>query len=421
MGRWILTSLFLAACSGGPDATGDEAAQTENADAEDNAVPDTPADVAAPPDGAEKTESGLASKVLKAGSGTTKPTAESKVTVHYTGWTAADGERFDSSLERGQPATFPLTGVIAGWTEGLQLMVVGEKRRFWIPEELAYKGQPGKPAGMLTFDVELLEFESPPTVPAALEPPADAKKLEGGVSYVVIEPGTGTEKVTLDDTIEFSFAAWSADGKAVQSSFRARQTPRSRITDFVPSWQAFVQEMVAGQRIVAYVPEGYDKLPNSPPGNLIFDFTVKSIEKPVPAPADVAKAPADAKTTESGLAYKTLTKGEGPTITEDDIVRIHYTMWTADDGKMFMSTYAADQPMTGPARRMPFAGWTEALQLLSKGEKARVWIPESLALPNVQKGPKGPITMEIEVLEIITPPKPTAPPDAKAREVPAPK
>ena len=89
----------------------------------------------------QKTESGLAYKVLTPGSGTEQPTADSSVEVHYTGWTT-DGKMFDSSVERGKTASFPLSGVIAGWTEGLQLMKVGEKTRFWIPEELAYKGQP---------------------------------------------------------------------------------------------------------------------------------------------------------------------------------------------------------------------------------------------------------------------------------------
>ena len=63
---------------------------------------------------------------------------------------------FDSSVQRGEPAQFPLNHVIAGWTEGLQLMVEGEKRRLWIPQDLAYRGQPGAPAGMLVFDVELI-------------------------------------------------------------------------------------------------------------------------------------------------------------------------------------------------------------------------------------------------------------------------
>ncbi|MEN8164183.1 MAG: FKBP-type peptidyl-prolyl cis-trans isomerase [Acidobacteriota bacterium] len=96
-----------------------------------------PADVAAAPKDAVKTDSGLASKVLQAGTGTDHPDAWDKVTVHYSGWTT-DGTMFDSSVKRGEPATFPLNRVIPGWTEGLQLMVVGEKRRLWIPVQLAY-------------------------------------------------------------------------------------------------------------------------------------------------------------------------------------------------------------------------------------------------------------------------------------------
>ena len=120
--------------------------------------PKAPADVAAPPADAEVTDSGLASRVLAPGTGTEHPAADSRVTVHYTGWTT-DGAMFDSSVTRGQPATFGLNQVIPGWTEGLQLMVTGEKRRLWIPEELAYKGQQGRPQGMLVFDVELLDIE----------------------------------------------------------------------------------------------------------------------------------------------------------------------------------------------------------------------------------------------------------------------
>lgn len=120
------------------------------------AAPPAPPDVAAFPMDADKTASGLVTRVLRPGTGDKKPGPKSVVTVHYTGWTT-DGKSFDSSLTRGKPAQFPLNRVIAGWTEGLQMMVVGEERRFWIPEGLAYKGQPGKPAGTLVFDVELIE------------------------------------------------------------------------------------------------------------------------------------------------------------------------------------------------------------------------------------------------------------------------
>ncbi len=116
-----------------------------------------PDDVAAAPADAQTSASGLASRVLEAGSGSVNPTATSNVTVHYTGWTT-DGRMFDSSVARGQPSTFPLDRVIRGWTEGVQLMVVGEKRRFWIPEELAYGGRRA-PFGLLVFDVELIAIQ----------------------------------------------------------------------------------------------------------------------------------------------------------------------------------------------------------------------------------------------------------------------
>ncbi len=120
---------------------------------------ETPADVASAPAEAQVTPSGLASKILANGSGSAKPKATDLVTVHYSGWTT-DGKLFDSSVNRGQPATFPLNGVIAGWTEGLQLMVEGEKRRFWIPAKMAYGENPpsGYPAGTLVFDVELIKI-----------------------------------------------------------------------------------------------------------------------------------------------------------------------------------------------------------------------------------------------------------------------
>ena len=116
-----------------------------------------PEDVAAPPSGSLKTASGLSTKVLAAGSGTRHPRPTDRVTVHYTGWTT-DGQMFESTMTDGKPATFALNEVIDGWIEGLQLMVEGERRRFWIPQSRAYKGQAGAPAGMLVFDIELIKI-----------------------------------------------------------------------------------------------------------------------------------------------------------------------------------------------------------------------------------------------------------------------
>ncbi|MEH6605036.1 MAG: FKBP-type peptidyl-prolyl cis-trans isomerase [Pseudomonadales bacterium] len=106
------------------------------------------------------TSSGLQYLVLSKGTGTEHPTASNKVKVHYHG-TLTDGTVFDSSVDRGQPLEFGLGQVIKGWTEGLQLMVVGEKARLFIPSDLAYGNKSAgaiKPGSTLIFDVELLEI-----------------------------------------------------------------------------------------------------------------------------------------------------------------------------------------------------------------------------------------------------------------------
>lgn len=118
-------------------------------------------DKAATEKGAKKTESGLVYLELKPGSGD-QPAATDKVKVHYTG-TLPDGTVFDSSVQRGQPATFPLNGVVKCWTEGVQMMKVGGKSKLVCPSDLAYgdRGSPPKikPGSVLVFEVELLGIE----------------------------------------------------------------------------------------------------------------------------------------------------------------------------------------------------------------------------------------------------------------------
>ncbi|MEM9193006.1 MAG: FKBP-type peptidyl-prolyl cis-trans isomerase [Myxococcota bacterium] len=241
-----------------------------------------PDDVAEAPADAERTESGLASKVLQAGTGEDHPGPRDQVRVHYTGWTT-DGNMFDSSVTRGEPISFGLDGVIAGWTEGLQLMVVGEKRRLWIPEALAYQGRPGRPAGMLVFDVELLSFEAapePPEVPddvAAI--PANATRTDSGLASRVLEAGEGERHPTATSRVRVHYSGWTTDGNMFDSSVVRGQPAAFALNQVIPGWTEGVQLMVEGETRRLWIPESlaYQGRPGAPAGMLVFDVTLIEI------------------------------------------------------------------------------------------------------------------------------------------------
>src|SRR6516162_8602078 len=148
-----------------------------------------PADVAAPPANATKTASGLATRILTPGKGTDHPGKEDVVTIHYTGW-KTDGTMFDSSVTKGKPSSFPVNRVIAGFGEGLQLMV---------------------------FDIELLAI--PTRAPADVkEPPADAKKTPSGLAYKVLQQGVGGRHPRSNSEVTVNYTGWTTDGKMFDSS-----------------------------------------------------------------------------------------------------------------------------------------------------------------------------------------------------------
>jgi peptidylprolyl isomerase len=243
-----------------------------------------PPDVAAAPADAGKTASGLAFKVLTPGTGTQRPAPEDTVQVHYTGWTT-DGRMFDSSVKRGQPASFPVGGVIKGWTEGLQLMVVGEKRRFWIPAGLAYGESPGggRPAGMLVFDVELLGITSPPKAPEDVAAaPKKAKKTKSGIAYRVLAKGSGKEHPTAASTVEVHYSGWTTDGKMFDSSVARGRPATFPLGGVIPGWTEGVQLMVVGEKTRFWIPGNlaYDASPRpgAPKGMLVFDIELLSIK-----------------------------------------------------------------------------------------------------------------------------------------------
>ncbi len=245
------------------------------------AIP-APSDVAAPPADAETTASGLASKVIQAGSGTIHPELTDSVKVHYTGWTV-DGKMFDSSVARNRPIVFPLNAVIAGWGEGVRLMVKGEKRRLWIPAKLAYEGVADRPQGMLVFDVELLDvLRVPPTPPDVAAPPADAQKSPSGLAWKVLAPGTGARKPAAQSIVRVHYTGWTVDGKMFDSSL-AKGTPGVfKLTEVIPGWTEGLQLMTEGETRRFWIPKSlaYRGAAGKPEGMLVFDVELIEITKP---------------------------------------------------------------------------------------------------------------------------------------------
>jgi peptidylprolyl isomerase len=297
----LLFGLLLAACDSPPaPSTGESAKPTAEAPAsaaqsaplarpEPPKPVDLPAppDVAAPPADAQKTASGLVTKVLTPGNGKDHPATWDSVKVHYTGWTKA-GRMFDSSVTRNQPAVFKVNGVIKGWTEGLQLMVAGEKRRFWIPAALAYgeRPPPGAPAGELTFDVELLEVTAgpkPPPVPEDVKAaPAAAKKTASGLAYRVLKDGKGKESPKATNMVRVHYTGWTTDGQMFDSSVTRGSPATFRLDQVIKGWTEGLQLMKVGDTARFWIPGklayGDNPMPGQPKGMLVFDVELLGIQ-----------------------------------------------------------------------------------------------------------------------------------------------
>ena len=237
-----------------------------------------PSDVAAPPADATTTKSGLTTKVLKPGAGTIHPGKDEVVTLDYSGWTS-DGKMFDSSVARGRPVTVEVKRLLPGFSEGVEMMVVGETRRLWIPQSLAYKGQQGKPQGTLVFDVTLVDL--PTRAPADVKaPPADATRTKSGLAFQVLRPGTGNRHPTKADTVTVQYTGWNAQGKMVDSSL-TRGAPSSFPLDrVIPGWTEGIALMVEGEKIRLWIPErlGYKDNQQGPHGDLVFDVELLKIQ-----------------------------------------------------------------------------------------------------------------------------------------------
>jgi peptidylprolyl isomerase len=279
-------------------------------------------------------------------------------------------------------------------------MVVGEKRRLWIPQELAYKGRPGAPAGMLVFDVELLGItpgpKPPPDVAAA---PADAEKTQSGLASQVTQKGTGTVHPQPNDGVRVNYSIWQTDGRLLEES---KDKPAVRpVTGIFDGWAEGLQLMVVGEKRTFWVPAALAVRGRrgGPPSDVTVLVELLDILPGPKTPPDVKAPPKDAKVEKDGLATKVLAKGKGTNHpTPSQTVTVQYAGWTTD-GKMFDSSYTRGEPATFAVGAV-IPGWTEALQLMVEGEKRRIWIPESLAYKGRPGAPAGMLVFDVELVKI---------------------
>ena len=233
-----------------------------------------PSVFASPPADAVKSLTGLASKVLVEGTGERKPDDHDKVAVHFIARTP-DGKIFRNTYDTGQPLVFNLQNVFPGWREGLQQMVVGEKRRIWIPGHLAPQNPSSGPSGAVVFDAELtgiLDLPEPPT--QINPPPSDAKQTPAGSYSKVMKAGTGDKKPTLEDSALLHFTLWDEKGTLLDTSIERRRPTMFPLERVLYPFAECVMQMVVGETRRCWIPADLaaGQWPGAPKGSLVFEL-----------------------------------------------------------------------------------------------------------------------------------------------------
>lgn len=271
---------MMMAC--GSDGDGGESADAESANMKNEATAS----------GAEgniiTTASGLQYEILQQGTGD-KPNAGDLVSVHYTGTLKSNGEKFDSSLDRGEPISFPVgTGrVIPGWDEGIMLLNKGAKARLTIPANLAYGAQdrPGIPANsVLVFEVEMMDITKPEKHEVYKTDGLEKKTTASGLEYYIIEEGTGAQAKAGDAVSVHYYGYFKATGERFDDSYSRGQPFQFPLGAgrVIPGWDeglALLKEGAKAKLVIpynlAYGEAGSGPIP--PKSDLVFDVWLKKL------------------------------------------------------------------------------------------------------------------------------------------------
>jgi FKBP-type peptidyl-prolyl cis-trans isomerase len=239
--------------------------------------PAPPSDLNAPPADAQKSADGLVSKQLQAGRSSDHPGADDYVHFHYAVWKASDGSVVDYTRTDG--ASFvPMSKLLPGMREMLELMTPGEKCRAWIPATLGA----GKIAAGDVFVVEgqLVDIVHPPVAPADVAAvPADATMTASGLAYKILRPGTGTVHPKKRDKVVVHYNGWTTDGRMFDSSVMRDEPAEFPLDMVVPGWTEGLQLMTEGEKVRFWIPEklAYKGTAGMPAGMLVFDVELIKI------------------------------------------------------------------------------------------------------------------------------------------------
>jgi peptidylprolyl isomerase len=324
--------------------------------------------------------------VLLRGTETTHPTLNDDVTIRAP-TLSADGS------ETGKPpsvSTFLLRSELnSGWSEAIQLMVVGEKRRIWVPAALT----PSFVPQARVFDLELLALHPAPPPPPT-SPPADALRTPDGLATKVTKPGTGRVHPEPADGVRVSYAVWR-DGRLVQKF----ETPTLRgVISMFEAWSIVLPQMVEGETRIVWVPEGRERFHED--ATLVIEL-VEIIPAPR-TPADVRAAPRDAIVAKSGLVSKVVARGAGTVHpAADGQVAVQLVAWTPS-GQVVDSSYGHGPLELRLSTLTP--RFAELLELMTEGETRRVWTKDALIRSSVPG--TGALVYEVQLVRVGPPTHP---------------
>lgn len=227
-------------------------------------------------------------KILKPGAGTERPTGDDCLIVIFTGW-KRDGSVFSTSGIHGEAATQCLQRMIPGIAEPLKLMTAGEKRRVWVPANLGFppaRHAHHRPAGDLTFDLELVRILRAPAAPVDLRtPPGDAIRLPSGVAMEVLQEGSGNNHPVPGSLVKVNYSGWTADGELLESTVMSGHPAVFPLGTVTVGWRDALQQMVPGEKIRVWIPAALANRTRKtsqnkkvPSGNMVYEFELLSIE-----------------------------------------------------------------------------------------------------------------------------------------------